>query len=73
MDYNVAFRLEKKWKLKEVISLWNLRFMFFLYKLLKKLRKYYSKFVWFAEKNIIDIQSLSSKLYQSNIRIISGR
>ena len=35
--------------------------------------KYYSKFVWFAEKNIIDIQSLSSKLYQSNIRIISGR
>ena len=52
MDYEVAFRLEKK--IISMISMWNF----------EKFRKYYSKFVWFPGKNIIDIQSFSSQLYE---------
>ena len=51
IDYDVAFRLEKKkWKLKEVILQWNFLCGFFLYKLLKNLHKYYFKFVWLPGK-----------------------
>ena len=34
---------------------------------LKKLRNYYSKFVWLPVKNIIDIQSFSCQLYETII------
>ena len=84
MDYDVPLRLEKTGSCKKwVISLLNFGVLVFLYKLLKKLRKYYSKFIWFPGKNI-DIQSFSIQLYeividylfnvtQSNIRVTCGR
>ena len=63
----VTPKLEKteSWK-KYVTSLLNFGVLVFLYKLLKKLRKYYFKFVRLPGKNI-ETQSFSSQLYEIGI------
>ena len=65
MDYDVAFRLEKieSWK-KYAISLLWFEFLVFSVKAFKEITQYYSKFVWLPGKNIAEIQSFNSQLYE---------
>ena len=70
MDYEVSLGQKK---IKAERSKWfhckTSRFLFFSDKLLKKLRKNYSKFVWLSGKIINVIQSSASKCMKSSLII----